>query len=237
MTERTGMPSRSWTTLALEGIVIVLGIIIALGAEALWNSSQDRKGEQVALRHLSEDFRKNTARFDEAVSWHLGARDATLVLMESLAAGQVLESDSLRSLLGRVTNWWTFDPNDGALESLLYSGQFALIQDDSLRLELAAWPGMLRDYREEEDGLGAMVGGFQSDYLIYHLDYGAVYLPEIAGEDLRLGDLASDPAFRNFLARRYSWMPELLAEAETVRISLERIVSLIDRSLADGPGA
>jgi hypothetical protein len=236
MTERIGMPSRSWTTLALEGSVIVLGIIIALGAEALWDWSQDRRDEQVALRHLAEDFRKNAAQFDTTVAWHRGTRAATLVLMESFTAGQVLESDSLRSLVRRITNWWTFDPNDGALESLLYSGQFALIQDDSLSLELAAWPGLLRDYREEEDGVGAVVTDFQSDYLMYHLDYGALFLPEIAGEDLGLGELASDPVFRNFIARRYSWTPDLFAEAETVRMSLQRIRTLIDRNLTDGPG-
>ena len=236
MTYRTVVPSRSWTTLTLEGVVIVLGIIIALGAEALWDSSRDRRDEQVALRHLAEDFSKNAARFDAAVAWHRGTRDATLVLMQSPAAGQVLESDSLRVLVRRITDWWTFDPSDGALESLLYSGQFALIQDDSLRLELAAWPGLLRDYKEEEDGIGAVSMGFQRDYLVYHLDYGALYLPEIAGEDLGLGELVSGPIFRNFIARRYSWMPDLLAEAETVRISLQRIRTLIDRNLEVGPG-
>jgi hypothetical protein len=219
-----------------EGVVIVLGIGIALGAEAWWSEVQDREQEQVALRHLAYDFRKNAARFDTTVAWHRGTRDAMLVLMESLTAGQVLESDSLRSLVRKITDWWTFDPNDGALESLLYSGQFALIQDDSLRLELAAWPGLLRDYREEEDGVGALSLGFQSDYLMYNLDYGALILPEIAGEDLGLGELASDPVFRNFIARRHSWTPDLLAEAETVRISLQRIRTLIDRNLKDRPG-
>lgn len=235
MTDRTGVPSRSWTALTLEGVVIVLGIIIALGAEALWDSARDRREEQVALRHLAEDFSKNAARFDTAVAWHRGSRDATLALMESLTAGRVPESDSLRILVRKVTDWWTFDPSDGALESLLYSGQFALIQDDSLRLELAAWPGLLRDYREEEDGIGVLAMDFQSDYLMSHLDYGALILPEIAGDDLGLGELASDPVFRNFLARRYSWMPDLLAEAETVRGSLQRIRTLVDRNLKDGP--
>ena len=112
MTDRTGMPFRSWTALTLEGAVIVLGIIIALGAEALWDASQDRRDEQVALRHLAEDFRTNAVRFDTAMAWHRGARDATLVLMESLTTGQVLESDSLRVLVRKVTDWWTFDPSD-----------------------------------------------------------------------------------------------------------------------------
>jgi hypothetical protein len=236
MNDRVSVPSRRWSALLAEGVVIVLGIGIALGAEASWSWVQDREREQVALRHLADDFSKNAARFDEAVAWHRGARDATLVLMEILAAGQVLESDSLRILVERVANWLTFDPSDGALESLLYSGQFAVIQDDSLRLELAAWPGLLRDYKEEEDGIGALSMGFQGDYLIYHLDYGALILPEIAEEGLGLGELANDPVFRNFLARRYSWMPDLLAEAETVRISLQRIRTLIDRNLKDRPG-
>ena len=236
MNDRIAVPSRRLFALLAEGVVIVLGIGIALGAEAWWSEVQDREQEQVALRHLADDFGKNAAQFDRTVAWHRDNRDATLVLMESLTAGQVLESDSLRILVRKVTDWWTFDPSDGALESLLYSGQFALIQDDSLRLELAAWPGLLRDYREEEEGIGAVSMGFQSDYLMYRLDYGALILPEITGEDLELGELASDPVFRNFLARRDSWMPDLFAEAETVRISLQRIRTLIDRNLKDGSG-
>ncbi len=52
----------------------------------------------------------------------------------------------IRSLGG----YSTFSPSNGALNALISSGNLYIIKNDSLRMHLARWSGMLEDTREDE---------------------------------------------------------------------------------------
>jgi len=135
-----------------EFTVVVLSILVAFGLDAWWDGRREAAQEQVLLAGLQGDFEANLQQ--------LNAREETQELIlratDVLPAGPVtprgsdLPPDSVARLLGVIAFNPTFDPTDGTLGALWATGGLGVIRLDSLRVELARWPGQVANYKEAE---------------------------------------------------------------------------------------
>lgn len=210
--------------------VIVLGIAVALGADAWWENRQERAYEQMALRQLSTEFADNAAQLDSVIGHHRSLEKALVALVELEADDASVTTDSLRVLLTHLDNWWTFNPQSGALGALLSSGGLRSIRSDALRVELAGWPGRLDDYQEDELQLVEFAMTQQEDFMISTGLGLYLYFPGVSGESAT-GVLGTS-AFRNILAGRYGYLPNLLQEAAGLQSDLKRLRALLREELA-----
>ena len=117
--------------------------------------------------------------------------------------------------------WWTFNPQSGALGALLSSGGLRSIRSDALRVELAGWPGRLEDYREDELQWVEFAMTKQEDYMLSTGLNLYLYFPGVSRESA--SGVIGTSAFRNILASRYGYLPNLLQEAAGLQSDLERL--------------
>jgi len=226
--ERRPVP---WGRFVAEGLTIIVGILIALWADAWWEDRSERAAEQVILHQLSAEFADNALQLDSVLDWHQRGLDAARALL-GVARGELrLESDSLGRLVWAVDQPWTFNPKQGALESLIGSGQLGIIRDDSLRFALASWPGVLADFTEDERHAGDFTRGPQFDYFSSVLDWSDIYSPREGPLAPSLGHLVGDEGLGSVMSYRISWLETIQGESHGVTEVSNRIRALIRRSL------
>lgn len=125
---------------ALSGlVVIVFGVLIALGAEALWSERGDRLRERDLLGDLLEEFNENEARLLTDISANEMASAAAFEWVDAMTSATRPPPDSLQELFELAANDARFDPVTGAIRSLVDGGELALIRNTDLRRVLAGW--------------------------------------------------------------------------------------------------
>jgi hypothetical protein len=141
-----------WRKGAVEVIVIVLGISIALAADALWSARVERQDEQEALGRLYDDFSAALQAMESPKAAHQENLEAFSEMLRLIAAGGVPPGSYQvpDSLLLAIYGTYAWTPPLGALQSLLSAGDIALIRNDSLRAELTAWPEVVKRVNGEE---------------------------------------------------------------------------------------
>lgn len=216
---------------ALEGVVIVAGVLIALGADALWGYRVDRIDEQAALRQLDAELESNAAQLASVGAEHRRGLEAASSLLSAVRGTTTLSSDSLRALVRTLDMAWTYNPKLAALESVIQSGRLGLIRDDVLRVELTGWPGVVEDFREEEAGSRQYTQSIQYAALSQVVNWGDIFGPESergAGE-IRI---AGDENLESVIAYRYAWFEEILRELEVTEAVLGRLRTRLADNLA-----
>ncbi len=134
-----------------EIVLVVIGILIALSINN-WNEyRKETNFEQKILRELKSDFVYNESELNSNIikSSKLASNGDSLLNLFKLPKDEVNPIDFFkytRSLGG----YSTFSPSNGALNALISSGNLYIIKNDSLRMYLSRWSGMLEDAREDE---------------------------------------------------------------------------------------
>ena len=216
---------------ALEGAVIVAGILIALGADALWSYRVDRVDEQVALRQLDAEFESNAVQLDSVHTGHRRGLEAAESLLSAIRGTTPLSADSLRTLVWRLDRAWTYNPKLAALESVIQSGRLGLIRDDALRVALMGWPGVIEDYREEEEAARQYAFSVQFAALSEVMNWGDVYGPESERGSGAIR-VEGNEKLESVIAYRHAWYEEILRELDATTAALTRMRSLLQENLA-----
>ncbi len=174
MTER---PRSVLRESAREMVVVVLSILIAFSLDAWRDSTIERRQEQELLSSLLTEFRSNEEQLALRINNHQRLAANAGALADALAGSGATEATVPDSLLLSLFVSPTFDPTLGTLEEAQNSGRTGLIQNRELRALLGAWPGLLRDAREEERLAQEMV---QND--LYTVFAGTVYVADLMQE-------------------------------------------------------
>ncbi len=140
--------------LVAELIVIVAGVLIALGVDAAWGHLTDRAREADLIADLVEEFRENRVRLSSDIEFNRRAEVAAQEWLEAVEDRAVLPPDSLEAFLFATAIVVRFDPLSGVLRSLIETGELALIREPALRHALAGWLGLV-----EEAALVQIAGG------------------------------------------------------------------------------
>ena len=142
---------------ALTGLlVIVVGVLLALAAEAAWVERGERIREQAILHDLIEEFRANESRLLVDIDTNVGAQAAGEAWAAAMLGSDAVSSDSLSSLF--FTSHWgaRFDPVTGVLRSVIDGGELGTIRDDELRAALAGWLDRAEEARLTDVGVTNM---------------------------------------------------------------------------------
>ena len=216
---------------ALEGVVIVAGVLIALGADALWSYRGDRSDEQVVLRQLDAELESNAAMLESVGAEHRRGLEAATSLLSAVRGTTTLTSDSVRILLRTLDMAWTYNPKLAALESVIQSGRLGLIRNDALRVELTGWPAVVEDFREEEEGARRYTQSIQFAALSEVINWGDVFGPE-SGRGTAEIRIEGDKKLESIIAYRHAWFEEVLLELKVTEAVLTRMRTLLADDLA-----
>jgi len=138
-----------------EIVLVVIGILIALGINNANERSVIRAKEQVYLKGLENEFETSKAKLIELirvnkVNYEGGIQIVNQMNTDSLFLDEKSFSDLLINTLAFGI---AFNPNNSLLEEMVNSGSLKDIQNDSLRIELTNWISTMKDIEEQEEEL------------------------------------------------------------------------------------
>ncbi|MEJ2089318.1 MAG: hypothetical protein P8Y69_12780 [Gammaproteobacteria bacterium] len=135
------MPLRSELLgrLLAELAIIVLGVLIALGAQSAFQEWTDRRDEHEFLLDLLEEFRANESQLQNDIGQTGRAVAAADKWRGNGASSIAVEDDSDADSYAASLNPARFDPISCSLRSLIDGGDLRLVRNRQLRAALAGW--------------------------------------------------------------------------------------------------
>jgi len=139
-----------WRRILAESVLIVASILLALAADAWWDSRGNRARERVLLGSMVDEFEASRPLLQDRVvltRMMVAGNEALLELARTAGAAPIAVPDSLViSVLGGPT----YEPTLNSLDAAMASGDIELIRSTRLRTELADWRRRLADTTEDE---------------------------------------------------------------------------------------
>jgi len=133
-----------------EIILVMIGILLALQVNSLYNNHQLKKEELKILHSIQNEFNENIVEYDKIYKKHLNRKRNIETIIESKLSE--FSPDSLMTLNQGVNDNTTFDPFQGIYNSTISSGKIELISNNKLKIKIARFQDLLNDYKEEETG-------------------------------------------------------------------------------------
>lgn len=209
-----------------EIILVVLGILIALQINSWDQRSRNREREAFILKELHSEFQKNKEQFKRCMTVHTEAYEGCQRIVSQFPINiETVNLDSLNQNLQMICKGFTFNPNNGTINSLSNTSSFELISNEELRELLISWEDIVEDFKEEEiyalHFLREFFNPFTFDYFDYDFDWGNPKNKLEQLESLR---------FENYIKERRSGLEQIIdnpeKEAKVVENSIKRILEL-----------
>jgi len=127
--------SQNWSAVALDFIIVVVGIFVGLQADA-WNENRkERNRERAAIEQLLSDFTTNGAIVKDMADFHVEKVEELTFAMDALTRGELAPDEAVRfrNAFISMTQLPPLGATMGGYDALIASGDFALIQDQKLR--------------------------------------------------------------------------------------------------------
>jgi len=221
-----------WKRISVEAAAIVASILLAFVIDAWWTERQAREEERTILTILQAEFVRlgDQVHYSRRFYSEILASAQTLIEIGTGVRGEVdgEEVDQLFAdtiWIGELYEW-----NSGDLDSIISSGDIALISNRELRQRVGRWPATLSKVR---DHIRRDHDFFSNRFMPYlsaniHLP-GIINLPfsvpghrEVAyayGRDINVAkttehrELLSRPEFQNLLWERVGSINDILYSA------------------------
>jgi hypothetical protein len=130
-----------------EIVLVVIGILIALGINN-WNEHRKQKlEEKIILAQLHIEFNSNLKQLNQKIELKKEIINSALKLFKYIDFEELRNKDSIDYYLARTIPYTTFDP---IVNEIALSNQLNLLQNDSLKQKLTYWTSELADNREDE---------------------------------------------------------------------------------------
>lgn len=125
---------RSWASFALELLLVVVGILIALAIDG-WNADrEDRRFERAYLELLVRDLGQIESQLQEQIDFEAGIAEAAVSLHELIEADEPSRhSRQIGRMLTGAASRRTLVLDSAAYTDLISTGNLGLIQDRALR--------------------------------------------------------------------------------------------------------
>lgn len=132
-----------------EIILVMIGILLALQVNN-WNEDRkDRVKEKAILKQLHKEFEKNLSEFAPVKASQIRTFNSGKVVFRNIdKLDTPVHRDSVYMYSTRMFGGYTYYPSGGVIESLISSGDFKLIQNDTLRNYLVSWKDVLKRYTD-----------------------------------------------------------------------------------------
>lgn len=151
-------PKLRW--FAAEYLIVVLGVLTAVGINAWWSEHQRADAEQALIAELREDVEDTRVHTQRQIGWHQGTARGASAILNGLSDGVTgIARDTLLttvgSVLGSAALW---QPTDDTYTEALGSGRLALITDPEVRSALS-------HYHVESERMGIHAAFVTARYL------------------------------------------------------------------------
>ena len=130
---------QDWFAVALEVLIVVLGVVIAFQVTGWGQARSDAAKEQTYLRQLAADLHETLRLVDEVDSLNARGDRATANSIRMFYLPETPPADSVIDWHVRSTWMDIVTPLLGTVEALISSGDLGLIRDDSLRAAITAY--------------------------------------------------------------------------------------------------
>ena len=187
-----------------EIFLVVVGILIALQINN-WNEyRKDRTKEKALLDELNKDFKANLNQFNSIKIRHITAFEGAVKFKQYInAPDPLLVRDSIAKYYFQAFNGATFNPSNSVIESMISSGEYQLIQNDSLRNYIISWKDALEDYLEDEK--------LSDDLWKDHIEPFLLENGDLANlGNLKNFEMITTQKFKNLLERHIFYMNNLM---------------------------
>lgn len=139
-----------WPRILVEGVVIVASILLALAADAWWDSVQERAVERNVLSAIRAEFETNLEILAQTSRSHRKALSATQTVISASQSDSLDDEVSDGLIPSRVVSTPHYNPSTGAMAATIASGQIGLIRNVELRNRLAGWDANISDLMIDE---------------------------------------------------------------------------------------
>ncbi|MFD2822470.1 DUF6090 family protein [Lacinutrix iliipiscaria] len=220
-----------------EIFLVMIGILLALQVNN-WNTNRELKKEEAkVLKSLHQEFSENRVRFNDIYKLQLYRKKSINDLMTNNV--KELTFDSLRTLMGGVTQQWTYDPFQSIYKSVINSGKIELITNDVLKKELSEFQDLLNDYKEEELNANGFAAANLYTFIIDNLkmDFNLIFNNSEINEDEKtfykndLIKLLESDKFENLLIYVYSYMKDIFTEGPVLKEKMVSIINLLEKEI------
>ena len=232
--------SRRTRDLTLEGILIVVSILVAFAIDAWWDDRRDRMEEVRILESLRKEFLAVSKRIPWFVERHTRTAEYSRQIsreMRETGPGGAVRASALT--VGWLLEHNSTDPQRGALDAVLLSGELRYIRNPAIRERLARWPQLIDDATENEVLLRNTWGPRLADALFESADVSALGELEAdcwdnepaPGCHDRQVTLPYSTAIIGYLQPVQGFSAEAASELKILSDEAMRIVELIDVEL------
>lgn len=222
-----------------EIIVVVVGVIIALAANAWWEGRREATLEAEVRRAVRVELERNVGELRAILEETEACLDRTdQFLRRTSASLAAVPADSTFYWVSGVSCRRTFDPAFGAARALTGAPGFDSVDDLQVRAAVAGWVTAVEDATEEAAALseqGARVYGELSRYAAAAADEGLAGFPTIPRLVARAGpavlaELHTDTTLIRAALQRSHYQRAYSQELSEALAAAERALAL----LADG---
>jgi hypothetical protein len=135
-----------------EFVVIVAGVLVALGANAAWEVRSERQREDAYYRALVRDLEADTAEY--AIALRMTRRSLeTATYVRSVILGDPLPATRSLSQSLYFASWVNYpDWASGTIEELYSAGTIRLIRDSAIKEALHSYRALVAEWRPRLQG-------------------------------------------------------------------------------------
>ena len=146
----SGLRKNDWGTIAIEILIVVVGIFLGLQVDD-WNESRkERQRETRYLERLYEDLEQDIDTIEANLSSYSAREDMADFLLETVRNPELIMSEPSRFVISVLQAAFTSSPaiSDHTFEELKFSGDLVIIQDEALRSALSKYYTGIEQHKE-----------------------------------------------------------------------------------------
>ena len=229
----------NWFAVALDFVVVVVGIFIGFQLDRLYEAQRTRSGEESLMAALAEDFELNRKDLQDAIDINALEVEAALTLREEARKAQPeLSVAELNQLVVTISRLPTFDVARSAYDNLTNTGDLARLNNEALQRALAEFYARVELVELVQSAQELLYATVFQPYVMENLDKAATTFmwsgdPEAAGrlEPLQYSDAILDVlktrTFQNVVAGEWEIASDLKQLHEELLEQVIRIEEML----------
>lgn len=152
MTDTNG----KWRKLAFEFLVIVLGVLTALGVDEMRQASKDRDREQFYMHQIELDLEATRAQLGPAVDTYRSQLAASQAFLSGLNQRTHRANDSLDVLVRRSSSFPEFRLIMGTIDGLMDGGDLGIVRSPAVRNALLTYRNVVEDAKVQHEAMSRL---------------------------------------------------------------------------------
>jgi hypothetical protein len=234
--------TQNWIAIALDLVVVVVGVFIAFQVEQWYGDRTLRDQEFKHLVALKEDFQQTAEDLVRIRDrYETGSKAAIRLLEISRGDSAGISSDEFYNLLGAALRLGRFEVNRRTWDVLTVGGEMSVIQNDALKSQIAAFFAEVEVVLQNYSDARGMYD-FHDEYIIENFDYVELtryyHLDELSTIEANkppppYHDELHSVDFRNIMTDRWHFTHDLITRILGLLKQIDEIERLLAKSLSE----